>query len=51
MGGRRGGVGDGGEAKAPQVNTGGPELSIDDPDHTTTPKGHLIQVKGRIPGR
>ena len=28
------------EAKAPQVNTGGPELPTDGPDHTTRPKGH-----------
>ena len=45
MGGRRGGVGrDGGvgreEAKAPQVNTRGPELSTDGPDHPTRLKGH-----------
>ena len=44
-GGRRGGVGRGGgmgreEAKAPQVNTRGPELPTDVPDHTTRPKGH-----------
>ena len=48
MGGRWGGVGRGGEwvgagreeAKAPQVNTRGPELLIDGPDHTTRPNGH-----------
>ena len=28
------------EAKVPQVNTQGPELSTDDPDHPTRPKGH-----------
>ena len=28
------------EAKAPQVNTRGPELATDGPDHTTRPKGH-----------
>ena len=28
------------EAKAPQVNTRGPELPRDGPDHTTRPKGH-----------
>ena len=37
----RGGKGVGGvgweEAKAPQVKTRGPELSIDGPDHTTRP--------------
>ena len=45
VGGRRGGEGRGGgvgreEAKAPQVNTRGPELPTDGPDHTTRPKGH-----------
>ena len=40
-----GGVGRGGEVgreetKAPQVNTRGPELPTDSPDHTTRPKGH-----------
>ena len=43
MGGRRGG-GRGGvgkeEAKASQVNTRGPELPTDGPDHTTRLKGH-----------
>ena len=28
------------EAKAPQVNTRGPELPTGGPDHTTRPKGH-----------
>ena len=28
------------EAKAPQVNTRGPELPTDGPDHTTRLKGH-----------
>ena len=28
------------EAKAPQVNTRGPELPTDGPDHITRPKGH-----------
>ena len=28
------------EAKAPQVQTRGPELLTDGPDHTTRPKGH-----------
>ena len=28
------------EAKAPQVNTRGPELPTDGPDNTTRPKGH-----------
>ena len=48
MGGRQGRVGRGGgwvgvgweEAKASQVNTRGPELPKDGPDHTTRPKGH-----------
>ena len=41
LGERRGGEGRGGggvgweEAKAPQMNTQGPELSTDSPDHTT----------------
>ena len=38
-GGKRWGVGRE-EAKAPQVNTRGPELPTDGPDHTTRPKGH-----------
>ena len=37
--GRDGGVGKE-EAKAPQVNTLGPELSTDGLDHPTRPKGH-----------
>ena len=28
------------EAKAPQVNTRGPELPTGGPDHTTRPEGH-----------
>ena len=42
MGGRRGRGGEGGreEAKAPQVNTGGPELPTGGPDRTTRLKGH-----------
>ena len=28
------------EAKAPQVNTRGPELPTDGPDHTSRSKGH-----------
>ena len=28
------------EAKAPQVNTQGPEWPTDGPDHTTRSKGH-----------
>ena len=44
MGGGEGGRGWGGvgreEAKAPQVNTQGPELPIGGPDRTTRLKGH-----------
>ena len=39
------------EAKAPQVNTRGPELPTDVPDHTTRPPKDIIPGKGRIPGR
>ena len=41
VGGRRGGGKVGWEeAKAPQVNTRGPELPTGGPNHTTRPKGH-----------
>ena len=43
MGGGEGGKGWGvgrEEAKAPQVNTRGPELLTGGPDYTTRPKGH-----------
>ena len=42
MGGRQGRGGGLGreEAKAPQVNTRGPELPTDGPDHITRPKRH-----------
>ena len=45
VGGRRGGVGEWVRVgwrrlHFPQVNTRGPELPTDGPDHTTRPKGH-----------
>ena len=45
MGGGEGWVGVRGGVVAPQVNTRGPELPTDGPDHTTRPKEHQIEFQ------